>query len=122
MSIEKLIGKTITNITGLENGSDEIRFTTAEGTLVLYHGQDCCETVSVEEFYGEPGWLIGAPVLTAEERTSNDEPGGAAEESATWTFYEIATNKGSVTIRWLGTSNGYYSESVDVAWIDAGEE
>lgn len=49
--------------------------------------------------------LVGAPLLMAEESSES-------MESGTWTFYEFATVKGSVTIRWLGESNGYYGEEV----------
>ena len=30
-----------------------------------------------------------------------------------WTFYTIRTNKVTITLRWCGESNGYYSVDVD---------
>lgn len=118
-----LVGQTIAQIDGATIGSERIRFRLADGRVfVMRHQQDCCEDVQVEDVIGDVSDLIGATVVKAEERTNKDgvAPIGAKDryyESATWTFYEIATNKGSVTIRWLGTSNGYYSEEVDFSEV-----
>ena len=113
--LQPLIGKTLSHITGCSNGSERIEFVTTDGeTYVMQHIQDCCESVSVDDINGDYLDLIDTPILEAEER-SNDEGVRDAEydESFTWTFYYIATIKGSVLIKWYGTSNGYYSEGVD---------
>ena len=58
--------------------------------------------------------LIGSPVTEAESVESRGgEPAPAYPDSWTWTFYKLGTAKGFVTLRWLGESNGYYSERVD---------
>ncbi len=111
-----LQGKTLTKVEQI--GDDVIRFE-AEGGRVyqLSHSQYCCETVVVESIAGDLTDLVGTPILLAEEATSSDDPPGYVHEyqpeSQTWTFYKLRTIKGSVDIRWHGTSNGYYSERVD---------
>jgi hypothetical protein len=106
---EELKGKTLTQISVNED-EDDITFLTACGKIYhLFHEQDCCEIVGLEDICGELKNLIDSPVLVAEERS---EESRCDKGSVTWTFYEISTLKGSVTIRWHGESNGYYSESV----------
>lgn len=118
--LSDLVGKTVvkiyTNHTQLNRG-DEIFFSCSDGTWYsMYHSQDCCESVDIEEIIGDLNDLIGSPILVAESRS--EEPSEQPEyEHSTWTFYEIATNKGSVTIRWYGVSNGYYSEEANFVEI-----
>lgn len=119
MKIENLIGGTVTHVFGLEKGYGEVSFRvdTDEGlfSLCFYHSQDCCETVTLEDFEGDPADLIGAVFLGVEE-TSGDAPPDyqCSYISCTWTFYFVNTSKGSIWMRWLGESNGYYSEAVDI--------
>lgn len=119
----ELVGLTLKDVVNVNDA--EIRFTVDDGRVyVMYHEGDCCETVEVDEIVGDLSDLIGSPILRAECRESNDDPRVDpayptwTPDSFTWTFYEIATVKGSVTIKWWGESNGYYSESVDFR-IDA---
>lgn len=109
----ELVGMTIVNVLG-KKGGDEIHFELDNGDEYrLHHSQYCCESVYVEDVCGEWGDIVGYPILKAEESSnSEDEPAVEYSESYTWTFYHLATIRGSVTIRFFGSSNGYYSERV----------
>jgi len=117
-----LLGKTLKKI-DVDSNKEKIHFEVEgeEEKYVLCHDQDCCESVTIEDICGDIEDLIGEPILMAEEVISNKDPVAPIgfgfkheDDSFTWTFYKLATAKGYVTIRWLGESNGYYSESVDL--------
>lgn len=112
-----LLGKTLVGID--KHGNQALDFRTADGeTYRMFHDRDCCEDVNIEDICGDLNSLIGSPILMAEEASnSTDGPKDKDDDSYTWTFYKFATIKGSVTIRWYGTSNGYYSESVDFGLV-----
>lgn len=111
-SVSQLIGLTLSSITGLENGSEDVTFKSECGRqFLMFHDQGCCENVTLEDVEGDVSDLIGSPILMAEAPEYAD--------SYTWTFYRISTAKGWVVLRWLGESNGYYSESVDFGEIKA---
>lgn len=113
MEIQQLLGKTLTNVS--RNGDEEIVFETDTGEKYrMFHDQDCCECVEIKSLDGDLQDLVGSPILMAEEATSDALlPNEVPAESQTWTFYKLATQKGYVTISWLGVSNGCYSERVD---------
>jgi len=117
VKFEHLKGKTLTKI---EIFDDKIFFHTKNQIYKMFHYKQCCESVYIEDICGELDWLIGTPILLAEERISEDGPLYEYHESFCWTFYEIATLNGAVTIRWYGSSNGYYSESVDFELVIEG--
>lgn len=113
MNFADIVGLTFASIEGAVKDSEEIIFTTRCGRKFrMWHQNDCCESVAVEDVVGDINDLINAPIMRAEEVSNNDEPAMGAE-SHTWTFYKMATLMGYVDIRWFGQSNGYYSESVD---------
>jgi hypothetical protein len=115
--VNVLKGKTLSSV---EATDETIVFTTTAGEVYkMYHEQDCCESVYVESIVGDLNDLVGEEVLLAEasenlfdvlKNIGKEEED--SDESHTWTFYKFATRKGYVDIRWYGTSNGYYSESV----------
>lgn len=116
----ELVGKIIKSIEGLEKESEEVIFECTDGSKYkMYHKQDCCESVAIEDVYGDIDDLIGEKIIIAEENNNGDWPQlNNYDDSYTWTFYKLATKKGYVDIRWYGASNGYYSEDVDFVKIE----
>jgi hypothetical protein len=128
VSISELKGKVFTSVEG-KQGGDQIVFKVSPRTsnepdeeYIMAHRQDCCESVWIEEIIGDLNDLVGSEILEAEEVSNKSEPPperyqpdpddewAYGPESYTWTFYKLGTMKGHVTIRWYGSSNGYYSE------------
>ena len=117
--LKELLGKTITSIEG-EKGDENLKFICSDGSIFeMEYFKDCCASCSVEDICGDISDILGSPVVRAEDPSSLDGFDELAEAkkveeyimSYTWTFYIIGTAKGTVTIRWYGSSNGYYSES-----------
>ena len=67
---EDLKGRTITAIERKEDYA--LKLTCADGDVFhLWHRQDCCEHVYIEDICGDLDDLIGTPILVAEERTED---------------------------------------------------
>lgn len=112
-----VIGKTIVDIK--TDNYEYISFLFNDGSaMLMYHSQNCCESVTIDDINGDLNDLIGTPIILAELRTNVNEggPDNEYDESYTWSFYTFRAHKGFVDIRWYGTSNGYYSEDVDIEY------
>ena len=118
---DKIIGKTIVEIRGAYRGSDHISFKFSDNTYMkMYHSQSCCENVEVDDIVGDIDDLINAEILGAELVLSSDDGNykDQYDSSYTWSFYKFRTHKGYVDLRWYGSSNGYYSETVNIEYVD----
>lgn len=111
--ISDMVGKTFSQVIANE---DSLIFANDTEAYLFFHIQDCCESVTIDDICGELSDLAGTPLVKAEEVSDSfdSDPKEEYDGSYTWTFYKFATAKGYVDVRWYGTSNGYYSESVDL--------
>ena len=109
--ISELKGKTITKIVKSDD-NEQLHFHVGDDVYYMFHSQDCCETVSIEEIIGDLDDLIGSPILEAECATNDGPAKDKWDDLCLWTFYKIGTIKGHVNIRWYGSSNGDYGVEV----------
>jgi hypothetical protein len=142
LSIEEFKGLTFIDIRQIEEVIREprhsIEFITKTHIYTMYHEQDCCEEVEIEDICGDFEDIINTPIIHAEEAMYKDnewvntcslsteiatrhllrgvtiDNNKEEGQHSTWTFYKIDTNKGGITIRWWGSSNGNYCEEISI--------
>lgn len=114
--VKKLIGKTISHVwVDMNDGELEFRLST-NNVLHIWHQHQCCECVYLADIAGvdSVNQLEGETVLDAYVSYSD---GGPVEDEdhndSQWTFLVLRTNNYTVTFRWYGSSNGYYSMCPD---------
>jgi hypothetical protein len=125
-------GETIKSIKHINTSQDdEIHFELENGKKYrIFHNPDCCESVVIHDIKEELQSLIGSTITNATEKSCNGddrdfsdwpndvEKGKYSPESWTWTTYLFETGNTKVQIRWIGTSNGYYSEDVQIEEVE----
>lgn len=122
MSLEiynDMIGKIFSNVINLDNKILYFQFEDDLG-YIFYHNQDCYENVYIEDICGDLCDLTNTPIISAELVGGGyfEPESDGGEEYIDWYFYKFSTIKGSVTIRWCGTSNGCYSTAVEFKKIE----
>lgn len=114
VNLEDLKGCVFKSIAGMETDSEEVVFKLDTGIeFKMYHEQDGCESVYLADVCGDVEDLLDAEVIFFQDRT---EYGDSDYGTFTHTFYDIQTTKGCVNLRWIGESNGYYSQSVSIKY------
>lgn len=117
VNISEIVGKTMLSV--VQNGQETIDFICTDGSRwQMYYEQDCCASCHIEDVVGDLVDLVGCPIVMAECVTNSEDPREGDDESFTWTFYKLATANGYVTIRWYGSSNGYYSETASFRKVE----
>ena len=119
--LNKLIGKVPDQVIGKKNDGEFIIIFECGSKLRLYHSKECCEQFWLEDIVGEIDDLIGNPLSICEEVSTKGSIPVDSYNSQTWTYYKFATIKGYVDLRFIGESNGYYSESCDIEIKLSGE-
>lgn len=113
--VKKLEGRKVKRVSGLSKGSERVTIhLDQDETIIFEHFQDCCENVRLydSEYQGK----LSGDLLEIRETTNKKDGAELGDDSSTWTYYNVYFSDGNLNMRWLGESNGYYSERVDVSF------
>ena len=109
-----LVGEVLDAV-DIDREENQILLTARSGRkFLVYHEQDCCEKVQIVGQDGGFDKLIGKPIVEARD-FAVDTSEEAIDSSQTTTALVFRVDDQTVVSRWIGDSNGYYSESVDIA-------
>ena len=110
-----LVGEVLDAV-DIDREENQILLTTRSGRrFVVYHEQDCCEQVQIVGQDGSFDKLIGKPLIEARDFAVDTGESEGDYDSQTTTTLVFRVDDQTVISRWIGDSNGYYSESVDIA-------
>lgn len=123
---EEIIGKVLKDYS--VNGNYDkltLRFDD-DSCCKFYHEQDCCENVQIHSdsleleflrlYFGKEitGFYQDEPSIKPEEIFDAERLRWLDSYTVTDLVFQFGEEK--VVVRWLGESNGYYSESVNFMW------
>lgn len=126
---KNLKGKIIRRI--ITKNDEEMYFEIGRDEWYYLHHNGDYSNIWLAEIIGDLDDVVGSVIVEAELVKQQTDAGEGrpdniteaertrSEESGTWSFYKLRTGTGSVTLRWCGTSNGYYSEEVDYHSVPA---
>jgi hypothetical protein len=108
LDFETLVGKTINKI---EVEDDRVNLFTDCGRYTMISFEQWCGN-DVEVYLDNDeednlDVILNSPILLAEESEGS-------VDGYDYTFYKLSTAIDSITLRFYGRSNGYYSESVEL--------
>ena len=113
VKFDVLVGEVLDAV-DIDREKDQILLTTRSGRqFLIYHEQKCCETVEISGQDGSFDKLIGKPIVEARDNAVDTSEEAADSQTTTTLVFRVDDQ--TVISRWIGDSNGYYSESVDIA-------
>jgi hypothetical protein len=116
ISFKNLVGECFSSIEVSEDRTQVIFKSAYKATYYMRHKQSCREVVKLEDICGDLSDLIDSEILVASEEANIQEDilHSRKDTDYLWTFYTLRTMRGTVTFRWLGSSNECYAMDVDV--------